>query len=480
MNISEFLNLFNVKTLGKKLVATVTCLSFFLFTTGILQASEFLADMSEDAITSNFYSMDFMFEANTDAHFHRRVRSLLANNNHSAAMLHRMAIYMPLIEEELDQRDLPSQLKYLTITESSVNPVARSRAGAVGLWQIMLGTARHLGLRVNRLVDERRDPVAATKAALDYLEFLFEKYGDWKLALAAYNAGPGRVDQAVKRANSKDFDQVKRFLPLETRNYIPSFMASVYFGEFHKIHGLVREINDFDLVLTDVVRIYQQMTFKEIAEISGVDVKIIRQLNPMHLSSYIPSSRLGYNLILPRRGVAQMESKITYLDGVDKFVDHKRIFEEYIEAIYLVEEDMSWKEIADVLYLNPYQLAYLNPSVPASGPSSGDQIRYVIPRFAGFFVKAVEDEHFQFIRIESAKILNPVKLGSVRNCRDYDFCLAYWDTFEQSASLNKMNKGGINKINSEASRGQSQNDLNRLQRLTEKRNRIGTSAYAGE
>lgn len=479
MDIRKIIELINVVPLSKNLVALTTGLIFILFSAAPLHSSESVADLSEDFVSSRFLEMDFMFEAEPNAHFHRRVKSLLTHTNHSVAMLNRMAIYMPLIEAELDERGLPTELKYLTITESGVNPVARSRAGAVGLWQIMLGTARHLGLRVNRMVDERRDPVAATTAAIDYLETLYEKYGDWKLALAAYNAGPGRVDQAIRRANSNDFEQVKRFLPLETRNYIPSFMASAYFGNFHQLHGIIGEVNDFDLVLTDVIRVYDQMPFSEIEKISGVDISVIRKLNPMFLASYVPASRQGYNLILPRRGVAQMESRMNILEGGDYMVDRKRVFEEYIEAFYIVEEEMSWDEIANVLYLNPYQLAYLNPSIPTSGPIAGDQVRYVIPRFAGFLVKAVEDEEPEFVRIEALSALPYNKPAPVYSPYGYDFKLAFLDDFHQNGTLRKSNPL-MEYPDLETSRGQSQRDLDRLQRITDQRIRAGSSAFGGE
>ncbi|TVQ50671.1 MAG: hypothetical protein EA362_01765 [Saprospirales bacterium] len=479
MDIRKFIKLINVVPLRKSLVALTTGFSLVVFSTAPLHSIESVADLSEDFISSRFMEMGFMFEAEPNAHFHRRVRSLLTHNAHSAAMLNRMAVYMPFIEAELNERGLPEELKYLTITESGVNPVARSRAGAVGLWQIMLGTARHLGLRVNRVVDERRDPVAATTAAIDYLESLYEKYGDWKLALAAYNAGPGRVDQAVRRANSNDFEQVKRFLPLETRNYIPSFMASAYFGSFHQLHGIIGEVYDFDLVLTDVVRVYDQMSFNEIAKISGVDVSVIRKLNPMFLATYVPASRQGYNLILPRRGVAQMESRMSIKEGGEYLVDRKRVFEEYIESFYLVEREMSWIDIANLLYLNPYQLAYLNPSIPASGPVAGDQIRYVIPRFAGFLVKAVEDAESEFIRIEALKTLPYHKPGAVYSSGDYEFQLAFLDLQHENSKFRKSNpKKEFPDI--ETSRGQSRRDLDRLKRITDQRIRAGSAAFRGE
>lgn len=480
MNMRINIKRINAFALKKMLVGLTSVILFYFLSIAHVNAEEPAIDMSEDFVSANFFAMDFMFEADTDAHFHRRVRSLLASNNHSYALLQRMAVYMPIIEAELDSRGLPAHLKYLTITESSVNPVARSRAGAVGLWQIMLGTARHLGLRVNRLVDERRDPVASTNAALDYLEFLYEKYGDWKLALAAYNAGPGRVDQAVRRANSKDFDQVKRFLPLETRNYIPSFMASVYFGNFHKMHGFKAEVDDYDLVLTDVIKIYDQISFTEIAKISGVEIAIIRKLNPMFQSSYIPSSIQGYNLILPRRGVAQMESKMKWFESDSESTEHQRVFEEYIEALYLVEDEMSWGKLAEILYLNPYQLSYLNPSVSITGPVIGDQIKYVVPRFSGFFIKAVDNEESHFLPIKSVNILPLAEFHKVERKGAVLICSSNVNIWCRDQGQISPILGERKKLESPVSRGKSQNDIYRLKVLKEQMNRLGGSVFAGE
>ena len=132
--------------------------------------------------------------------------------------------YFPMIEDKLTLYDLPLELKYLTVVESALRPQARSQVGATGLWQFMYTTGKVYGLRVSSYVDERRDPIKSTEAACKYLKKLFKIYKDWELALAAYNAGPGNVNKAIRRSGgSRNFWQIRRYLPGETSNYVPAF-----------------------------------------------------------------------------------------------------------------------------------------------------------------------------------------------------------------------------------------------------------------
>ena len=135
--------------------------------------------------------------------------------------------YFPIFEQELEKNGLPLELKYLPIIESALNPKATSRAGAAGLWQFMLPTAKLMGLEVNSLVDERRDPYKSSAAAARYLKELYDIYQDWNLVIAAYNCGPGTVNKAIRRAGGKrDYWEIYYYLPRETRSYVPLFIAA--------------------------------------------------------------------------------------------------------------------------------------------------------------------------------------------------------------------------------------------------------------
>ena len=156
------------------------------------------------------------------------------------AMLGMSLYYMPIFEQALEKEGLPLELKYLPVIESALNPNAVSRVGATGLWQFMIKTAKGLGLEVNSLVDERRDPYRSSEKAAKYLKELYSIYNDWSLAIAAYNCGPGNVNKALRRAggSKKDFWEIYAFLPAETRGYVPAFIAANYVMTYFKAHNI--------------------------------------------------------------------------------------------------------------------------------------------------------------------------------------------------------------------------------------------------
>lgn len=213
----------------------------------------------------------------------------------------RSVMYFPMFEQYLRQHKLPLDLKYLPIVESALNPKAVSRVGATGLWQFMPGTARWIGLEISSQVDERIDPNASTNAALVYLAQLYDRFGDWELAIAAYNGGGGRVSRAIKRARSKDFWQIRRFLPRETRNYVPAFIAAYYLMHHYEDHNLNPEYPDLDLQLTKSTKVYDSYTFYQIAQITGLPLDIIQELNPAYSNNRIPQRDRGAYLTLPAR-----------------------------------------------------------------------------------------------------------------------------------------------------------------------------------
>lgn len=218
-------------------------------------------------------------------------------------MLGKCAIYFPIFEEYLQKHNLPSDLKHLPILESALKPAAVSRAGAVGLWQFMPATGKSYGLAINSMVDERKDPHRSSDAAARFLKDLHRRYGDWALALAAYNAGPGRVNRAMKKAKSKNFWRIQKYLPRETRSYVPGFIAASYIAHYHYEHGLDPVLPPYELQVTETTKVYERISFTEISNITGVPVQIIKQLNPSYNKDIIPSSQSGNYLILPYHGI---------------------------------------------------------------------------------------------------------------------------------------------------------------------------------
>ncbi len=218
---------------------------------------------------------------------------------HTAMMLGWAAVYFPMFEKALAEAGLPTDLKYLSIVESALNPAAISRSGAGGLWQFMKPTARECGLKISSYVDERMDPDKSTKAAVHYLKTLYAMFGNWELVMAAYNAGPGRVRAAVKRAGSSDYWQIARFLPEETRSYVPGFIAASYLMNFHDAHNIIPVYPELAMGEMTTVLVFQGMSITELARRSGLTVESVKLLNPSFVRNYIPTSAAGYAIVLP-------------------------------------------------------------------------------------------------------------------------------------------------------------------------------------
>ena len=232
--------------------------------------------------------------------------------NQVEVMLGLSAYYFPIFEEALDKYNLPLELKYLPIIESALNPVARSRAGANGLWQFMYGTGKHLNLEISTFIDERRDPVKSSDAAARYLKQLYNIYGDWYLAIAAYNCGPGNVNKAIRRSGGKrNYWDIYYRLPRETRGYVPAFIAALYAMEYHKEHNLHPRYPEISLS-TDTVVVNEYLHFNQIASTLNINKEKIRGLNPMYRRDVIPAkTNKPYPLVLPKEKIMEFIDKDT-------------------------------------------------------------------------------------------------------------------------------------------------------------------------
>ena len=195
------------------------------------------------------------------------------------AMLSLSEYYFPLFEETLDRYKVPEELKYLTIVESAMNPQATSRAGAAGLWQFIYSTGKNYDLEISSLVDERRDPYKSTVAAARYLRTLYDMYGDWQLAMAAYNCGPGNVNKAIARSGGKHtFWEIYPYLPRETRGYIPKYIGATYVMNYYHEHGLVAGRYDIP-VRTDTVHLHRDVHLGVVEKFTAIPREQMRQLN---------------------------------------------------------------------------------------------------------------------------------------------------------------------------------------------------------
>lgn len=223
----------------------------------------------------------------------------------SQVILGRTALYFPLIEQKIREMELPDELKYLAAIESSLRPDVTSGAGAAGLWQFMRHTAQLYGLRVDRNIDERRDVEKSTEKALLYLKTLKEKYGNWTLALAAYNCGPGTINRAIKRSGGSDnYWDIARYLPNETQEFIPRFIAMSYLMNYYYTHELTPTEPEVELRYTTSIRVFNKVSFPALSKKINLDLRIIKILNPSFIREHIPYSKEGkYRLVLPQKAM---------------------------------------------------------------------------------------------------------------------------------------------------------------------------------
>ena len=212
------------------------------------------------------------------------------------------AYYFPMFERELDNHDIPLEIKYLAIVESALKPRAKSRVGATGLWQFMFATGKEYGLNVSSYVDERSDPIKSTEAAAKYLARLYKIFGDWDLALAAYNSGPGNVSKAIRRSGGyRNYWNIRPNLPRETAGYLPAFLANMYIFEFAEEHGFKKIKPDFRYIETDTVLVKRMISLDQVAEVTNVPIEELQFLNPSYKLDIIPFIKdENYSLRLPR------------------------------------------------------------------------------------------------------------------------------------------------------------------------------------
>lgn len=291
-------------------------------------------------------------------------------------MLGKAALYFPVFEKLLREKELPLDLRALSILESWLDPAATSHVGAGGLWQLMPQTARLYGLVVDRHIDERRDLYKSTEAALSLLGRLYQMYKDWGLALAAYNAGPLRVNNAIKRAGGdvQSFWTIAPYLPRETQNFVPKFIAVNYLLNFYADHGIHPKFPELDLQFIDMTRVYQRMSFREIEAVTGVEESLLRELNPGYRGKFIPARKSGLNLVLPSRVLPTFNNYLDLPDAKERKAFLKGIEvpepeEEqpevlpsirYVETIYQVEEGDDMDYISYKYHVNKTRIKLWN------------------------------------------------------------------------------------------------------------------------
>lgn len=211
--------------------------------------------------------------------------------------------YVPIFEEALEAEGVPLELKYLPVVESAFDPMATSRVGAAGLWQFMVPTAKHYGLTVNSLLDERRDPIKSSQAAARYLKDLYKSFGDWTLAIAAYNCGRNNVLKAIKRAGgARDYWAIYPYLPRETRGYVPAFIAANYVMNYYCDHK-IPPMKTIAPAETDTVTVSRNLYLAQVAAACNLDVETVQAMNPQYRAGMVPGNSQPCALRLPVQAI---------------------------------------------------------------------------------------------------------------------------------------------------------------------------------
>lgn len=277
---------------------------------------EYIPDVSYDVVADRLSCL----ETDMPLTFNERVFSFvdyftIRNREYTRMVIRRKDVFFPLFEKYLKKYGIPEDLKYLSIVESGLNPEARSRVGAVGLWQFMPSTGRMYGLGQDWYIDERMNPEKSTEAACKYLKQLYNMFDDWELALAAYNTGPGNVRKAIRRSGyKKDFWSIYRYLPRETRGYVPQFVAVLYTLNHLEEHNLLDEIPEYRPA-ADTLLVSQFVSLKALAEQINVCEEDLQLLNPELRRGAVPANAKNYPLLVPADSYPLLAANRAILDS---------------------------------------------------------------------------------------------------------------------------------------------------------------------
>ena len=348
-------------------------------------------DFAEEEVKERLLQLDqSLLEHRLDESVRRLIKYHLRHPKQTALNVGRAVAFFPIFEEELAAAGLPESLKYLPVIESALRPWVSSRVGAVGLWQFMPETAPEYGLLIDEYVDERMDARKSTQAAIRYLMSAYEYLDDWSLAIAAYNAGKGRVNRAKRRSGGKNFWSVRRHLPRETRNYVPAFIAAIYLTEFYAAHDLELQMPSLDEQLLASVKIYSPLSFYQLAQITGLSIDVIQRLNPSYIKGFLPAYPDGHELLIPKRVAPALREYLNNWASKERepflpwrsalqlpeYVADDSYYQTYIWPVSGID---SLESIAQYTGFSASQLAIWNRLTPLDSLEINQEIKYYRP-----------------------------------------------------------------------------------------------------
>lgn len=308
-----------------------------------------LVSLTDGIFKTRLESIRKEVELSYNEHVKRYIDKYVGRKEHVGKMLGLSKYYFPIFEKALKEFGLPDELKYISVVESALNPNAVSRSGAVGPWQFMSNTAKGYGLKIDTYTDERKDPQKASFAAAKYLLDAHKRIGDWLLAIAAYNCGMGAVTRAIQKSGGEaNFWKVRPFLPLETQNYVPAFIATIYTMNYHQAHEIVEKPAGFN-TNTDIFPVTKKISMSSIAKATNLDINELMILNPSYKKQVINgSSLIPMPLVIPSVTSSTYSSLYELFNGKDDVsnVDMENISESKLKAGLNNESNISKKQLS--------------------------------------------------------------------------------------------------------------------------------------
>ncbi len=331
-------------------------------------------------------------------------------------MLEKRDLYFPLFEKYLKQYNLPEELKYLSLIESGLEPRALSNKGAGGLWQFMPYTARgDFGLRVDGVVDERFDPEKATEAACKYLKQLYRVFGDWHLALAAYNTGPGNVKRAIRKCGRSDFWGIYNCLPKQTRAYVPQFIAMDYMMNYHADHAIHAE-KWVKKIPFDTIQVKGYLNLNRLKQFASIHVDTFQVINPHLVGTTIPNDNKTVVVHIPRSRISYFNANRRAILDSASYVSQKQsdslaalFVDKLVKRRYQVKRGQSLYDVARILQVSVLELKHLN-RLKTNRIKRGKQLVY----FARVREKVMQAAVDSSADVEEPIVVKKVKKAKIR------------------------------------------------------------------